>query len=422
MDTNDLIQVLWVEDDKDVTSTYPIQAEAYGLHLVPFSCGDDGRAALDKEYSRWSAIILDAKCKHHIDSADNAIRFLGNALKDIAAMSKERGRIIPWYVLTAGDESNISDSINEDRNKWDADWTEKENKVYYSKNTDRKALFERIRTHAQKSARIQVQEMYRDYYNQLSDLHVEVCDDILTILETMHFPNSHPDFAPRRFYNPLRKALEYVFRATRKIDLIPNEFFDRNKVNLNQCFMYVIGNDASKLGYKHGGGSVVPSYIQDMMSLIVHLGNANSHSFEPSHSTELSDDEIEKYENNIKSIGANSRILLFSMALQFYEILQWTNNYIREHQDKEANKKNWIRLTTNEETGKKAREGIEEGIIERDENGYYHIGSNYSVYLNRKELLGKKVKIISYKDNTNEKTKNLYKRFVLESDLEVLGN
>ena len=405
MDTNDLIQVLWVEDDKDVTETYPIQAEAYGLQLVPFSCWDEGKAALDKEYSRWSAIILDAKCKHHFDSADNAVKFLGNALKDIAAMSKEHGRIIPWYVLTAGDESNISDSINEDRNKWDADWTQLTNKVYYSKNTDRKTLFERIRKHAQKSARIQVQEMYHDYYYQLSVLDNDVCDDIMTILETMHFPNSDPDFKPRHYYNPLRKALEYVFRSTRKIELIPDEFFSGSNINLNQCFMFVIGNEATKLGYKHGGGSIVPRHIQDMMSLIVNIGNASSHSFEPSHSTELSDDEIEEYENNVISTGANSRLLLFSMALQFCEILQWANNYIKEHPDKEVNKKNWIRLSEN--------------IIEKSKDGIYHIGNDYSVLLKNDDLLGKKVKIIKARKNTNEKTKQ-YKYFVYEADIEVL--
>lgn len=420
MDTNDLIQVLWVEDDKDVTETYPIQAEAYGLQLVPFSCWDEGKAALDKEYSRWSAIILDAKCKHHFDSADNAVKFLGNALKDIAAMSKEHGRIIPWYVLTADDESNISDSINEDRNKWDADWTQLTNKVYYSKNTDRKTLFERIRKHAQKSARIQVQEMYHDYYYQLSVLDNDVCDDIMTILETMHFPNSDPDFKPRHYYNPLRKALEYVFRSTRKIDLIPDEFFSGSNINLNQCFMYVIGNEATKLGYKHGGGSIIPRHIQDMMSLIVNIGNANSHSFDPSHSTELSDDEIEEYENNIKSTGANSRILLFSMALQFYEILQWMNNYIKEHPDKEANKRNWIRLSLNEKKDKIVSEGIAEGIIEKDD-GICHIGKHYSVLLKNEDLIGKKVRIMKAKRNTNEWTKQ-YEFFVFEADLMVLDD
>jgi hypothetical protein len=96
MYNNDLIQVLWVEDDPEVTETYPLKAESFDLELVPYSCWDDAKVALDKEYDRWAAIILDAKCKQHRDSADNAVRFLGEALKDIAAISKEKRRVIPW--------------------------------------------------------------------------------------------------------------------------------------------------------------------------------------------------------------------------------------------------------------------------------------------------------------------------------------
>ena len=102
MYNNDLIQVLWVEDDPGVTETYPLKAESFGLELVPYPCWDDAKVALAKEYDRWAAIILDAKCKFHRESADSAIVFLREALKDIAAISKEKRRVIPWYVLTGG--------------------------------------------------------------------------------------------------------------------------------------------------------------------------------------------------------------------------------------------------------------------------------------------------------------------------------
>ena len=70
MDTNDLIQVLWIEDDPEVTSSFPLEAESEGIQLVPYGCWDDGYAALLREYDRWQAIVLDAKCKYHKDSRD----------------------------------------------------------------------------------------------------------------------------------------------------------------------------------------------------------------------------------------------------------------------------------------------------------------------------------------------------------------
>ena len=144
MDTNDLIKVLWVEDDPDVTSTYPLEAENYDLELVPISCWDDAKVELENKFNKWSAIILDAKCKYHRDSKDNAIVFLREALDDISTICEKKGRIIPWYVLTGGDESEVSDSINDKRLKWDKDWTDKEKKKYYSKDLDRDALYDRI--------------------------------------------------------------------------------------------------------------------------------------------------------------------------------------------------------------------------------------------------------------------------------------
>jgi DNA-binding NtrC family response regulator len=55
-----LIQVLWVEDDPNITRTYPLEAARYGLQLVPFSCWEDAEKALVSEFERWSAIVLDA--------------------------------------------------------------------------------------------------------------------------------------------------------------------------------------------------------------------------------------------------------------------------------------------------------------------------------------------------------------------------
>ena len=335
----DLIQVLWVEDDPGVTETYPLKAESFGLELVPYPCWDDAKVALAKEYDRWAAIILDAKCKFHRESADSAIVFLREALKDIAAISKEKRRVIPWYVLTGGAESEVSDSINDDRLMWDSDWTEQQHKKYYSKNVDNESLYERIKSHSHKSTKIQIQEMYRETYEQLSFLNKEVCEDISMILEAMHFPDSHPDFTPRLFYNPMRKALECVFRLAKTAGIIPEEFFSGGKVNLNQCFMFLIGRDAEVLGYRYGnkGEQIVPRHINDMMSLIINLGNCSSHSTEQSHPTELSEEEILKYDSHIKYQGVNSKLLVFSIALQFCEIVKWMNHYIAEHPNKDEN-------------------------------------------------------------------------------------
>ena len=424
MEDYDLIQVLWVEDDPKVTETYPIKAESFGLELVSFPCWDDAKVALETEYDRWAAIILDAKCKFHRDSADSAIVFLREALKDIAAISKDKRRVIPWYVLTGGAESEVSDSINDDRLQWDADWTELNHKKYYSKNVDNESLYERIKSHARKSTRIQIQELYRETFNSLSSLGKEVCDDISVILEAMHFPEAHPNFTPRLFYNPMRKALEGVFRLAGKADIIPNDFFAGGIVNLNQCFMFMIGRDAEKLGYRYGayGEKIAPRHIQDIMSLIINLGNSNSHSTESSHLTELNEEEIEEYDNHIIALGGNSRLLIFSIALQLCEVTQWMNHYIKKHLDKEKNRQKWVKIEVKIEDRKEKGNDVLDseliGVLEEHE-GIFHMGTKFSVLLKRKEWLGKTIKVLNYVVNTNPKT-NKYPYFIREQDFELL--
>lgn len=389
-----LIKVLWVEDDPDVLGSYPEEAWGYGLELDSRLCWDDAKSALESDFDSWSAIILDAKCKYHRDSADNAVEFLREALDDISTICEKKGRIIPWYVLTGGSETEVSDSINDKRLKWDSEWTETRHKKFYSKNVDRESLFDRIKTHAQKSYRIQIREMYPDIYEQLSKFNADACEAILRILEAIHFPNSHPDFNPKYYFNPLRQALEHIFRSLGKVYIIPDTFFSNDRVNINQCFMFIIGNEADKLGYKHEGGEIAPRHIRDMMSLIYNLGNACSHSFEFSHPTELSEDEIQNYDNQIKITGGNSKFLIFSMALQFCEILQWMNNYIKNHPDKEENRKKWVKLDRTENALEDKDESS--GIVEVH-NGIYHIGEKY--LLNGKTIeqrgwLGKKVRVL----------------------------
>ena len=263
MKTADFVKVLWVEDDQNVIDTYPLEAENYDLELVSAGCWDDAKVELEDKFDQWSAIILDAKCKYHRDSEDNAVVFLREALDDISTICEKKGRVIPWYVLTGGDKTDVSDSINDKRLKWDKEWTDKEKKKYYSKDTDRESLYSRIKSHCQKSYRIQIVDMYHETNEQLLRLNNDVCEDILTILETIHFPKSHPDFVPRLFYNPMRKALEYVFRALGEVGIIPEVFFSKGAVNLNQCFMFLIGRDAEKLGYRYGnaGDRVVPRLL-----------------------------------------------------------------------------------------------------------------------------------------------------------------
>ena len=339
MKVYDFIQVLWVEDDPVVTEAYPLDAEEYGLELVSFPCWDDAKAVLEGDYDRWSAIILDAKCKHHRDSADNAIRFLGEALKDISKLSEKNGHIIPWYVLTGGDESEVSDSINDERLQWDKDWTESKNKKYYSKNVDNESLYRRIRYHAYKSPRIQIHEMYRHVFEAVEEC--EIDDNGYNALEDLlvpiHFPKAIKDKDYNDKFEKARTILEYIFRSMSSKGILPEW---GKQVNLQWSSCLLSGMSAMR---KDDNGNeiviieckkqVLPAVLKETIRAMTRIIPAFCHS----------DNKEEKDVKKEEFFGLvnDSTLLLKSFAFQLCDFILWYRNYIRENANYENNAANW---------------------------------------------------------------------------------
>ena len=398
-------EVIWIDDEWEKMDAFKEECEViHHIYLHPFRTQKAGMDEFDKNPKKWDAIILDAKM---FDESENEVPRLDGLRKAVQHIyEKSLLRKVPYFISTGQPDLMDNETF------------EQAFGTYYIKERDDKKLIEDLKTIASKSTRFQVKSYYLDALDQLVFLDAWCCEKILDILEAMHFPEKTID--PLLYYNPLRKALEYVFRAANKVGVIPDDFFSGGMVNLNQCFMFLIGREARVLGYRYGGSGegIVPRHIHDMMSLIINLGNYGSHSIEQSHPTELSEYEVQKYDKQINAQGVNSKLLIFSIALQFCEIVKWMNHYITEHPNKEENLRKCVKLDTQ---SAEKQEGTLElvGVIELHD-GLYHIGKDFSVYLRRKELVGKKVRIAKYTPNTSNKSKEMYPLFVHDNDIQVL--
>ena len=405
-----MCEVIWIDDEWEKMDAFKEECEViHQIRLHPFRTQKAGMDEFDKNPKRWDAIILDAKM---LDESENEVPMLVGLRKAIQHINeKSLQRKIPYFISTGQPDLMGNEMFEQSFG------------AFYIKERDDAKLIEDIKKMANESTRFQVKSFYRNALEQFRSLNDEVYENVLDVLETMHFPNSHPDFTPHLFFNPMRKALEYVFRSAGDVGIIPDEFFSSGNVNLNQCFMFLIGRDAEKLGYRYGktGERVAPRHIHDMMSLIINLGNSNSHSTELSHPTELTEVEIQKYDNHIHSSGVNSRYLIYSMTLQLCEIVQWMNNYIKDHPNKEDNLKRCVKIEINNKDGdkKNVQEETVTGIVERD-RGYYHIGRKYSLNpqtIQNNNWLGKKVRILKWDNNTNNRTKELFPFFAVSIQL-----
>ncbi len=338
-----LLKVLWVEDDKSIIDPYRLLAEKYDLILYQYPCWDDAKKELEKRYDHYSAIILDAKCKYLADSSDNAVEFLRESLKDIRALAEKKKRTIPWFVLTGGDSSEVSDSINVDRLNWDDDWTERTSKNYYSKNTDREELFKRIKTIAINSPVLQIQNRYKSVFDAIKKCKIgeDAKKHIEKLLIHIHFPNelSNEDFNELGF-SYIRKILEYIFRSMGKYGIIPEW---GNKINLLWSSNLLCGKPA-----KNENGSIYYKWLKDEPALpkIMAgnlLGMTNAiHSAQ--HSENEEDDKqksiIPKYLRKVDF----STFLLSSYTFQLCDLILWYKNYLKDHKNIEENKKKWKKV------------------------------------------------------------------------------
>lgn len=403
---NDLIQVLWVENDPEVIESYPLEAETEGLQLVPFPCWDDAIKALRDEYDRWSAIILDAKCVYHRGDDDNVVRFLGHALNDISTLRSEKKGLIPWYILTGGAETDVSDSILEERLEWDADWTKESGKTFYSKNTDRSTLYKHIKEHHRISHKLQVQKDYKHVFEAIEkcNLNKEASEILIDLLVPIYYPGDIDEKDYNDKFKKVRIVLEYVFQSMIYYGLLPNY---GDETNLSWSSYILAGNNAKD---KNGNEifiskkRVLPVILCSIIKTMVSILSSDVHSKSKNEEKPNMPDYLQSVEH--------STLLLKSFVFQLCDIIIWYKGYLQKHHNVDENKMGWEDLRQIEQP-----DII--GIVER-ENGFYHVGGKYCLnpkIIQQKDWLGKKVRILVCGKNTNDITKELYPFFAVKIQL-----
>ncbi len=386
------LNVIWIDDKcKEQTrfvSDFTSRCEKrHGIHLQSFELAIDGISYLEHNLDKFQAVILDAKGWHDKKEVLTTTYGMHEAIKSIERLAYKK--YVPYYVLTAqgdlvGDEE-FAYSVGKD-------------KVYYKYNiNDIERLLKQIEDDAKHNSRLQTKVFYHEVLDVLSSINKDVSEILLDILEALHYPKDNSKFNPLLYYNQLRQILEHLFTEANKYQIIPNACFQKEKVNIDQCYRYLVGNDCEVLELRYGntGESVVPKHIADMLSMILFLGNIKSHY------TKLNDRDKLKLDNYLKDDVGKSHYLIYSLTFQICEIIIWMNDYIKGHRDINANLQKCKKLN------------YPKGIVEPIDGitDFYHIGDLYCVESNIVEkmgLVGKHVKVIKIVRNpySQEKTKD----------------
>ena len=400
MEQKEEYNVIWIDDEWDTIGKTFIQIceKRHKIHIKAFKTRREGMDVLEQNLKFWDAVILDAKAYNNSSANEVAdVDGLYEAIRQIERLKLKRH--IPYFVLTRQPD------LMDDK------MFEKSVGKFYKKNAEgQNQLITDLKKEVGNSPRHQLKVFYNDVMERLYSLDIEAGEDVLNILEAMHYPDRYPDFEPVNYYNKLRKILEWNFKEANKYGIIPDECIEDGVVNLNQSCCYLCGLNCDHIHLRYGDETkkerIVPKHIKDMMFLALYLGNIKSHT------AKLPKDDIDRLERYLKDEVRNSRYLIFSLALQICEITMWLGRYMDEHPNKEDNLRKCVRLEVKDTIEQEDKIDLI-GVIELD-NGIYHIGSKVClnpVFVKQREWLGKEVKIIKYSENVNDKTKNRYPFF-----------
>ena len=333
----DEFDVLWVDDLVDERDPFITKASLkYNLNIVPVKCLSEALDCLEEDYSRWSALILDANCKDKIDDAPS-LKFLTQAFSKLGALASKHGNRIPWFVYTGGDYAGIADlesRINDERLQWDAEWT----KVYYSKATDSDCLLSRIQQIAAKSDDLLVKERFTRVFEVCSEHYIGTVAGckLLKILKPLVFPKYEATFDSTTNYTDLRKVIEYLFRDCRRKGLLADAMFRKNgskdEMNLTDSYLFLSGQMPHHV---HCRCKVAhfPMIVSETVRNIIYITGAASHT------TELEQADIRNFENYWNQV--RSPYFLYGLTLQLCDVLIWYKQYCDEHPDVNANRALW---------------------------------------------------------------------------------
>lgn len=347
-------KVLWVEDDEDIIEGTKANALDYHLELEHYTNWEEAETALKANFESFSAIILDATCKIKKDEIEKE-EFIMPVLSAIMNIFGEKQRYIPWFILSAGTATTFSNIVTgvsylHREEEW-GDFLYLKTAPDDDKQSSTK-LFEKIEMLAKGQVSNMVLYRHASVFRYLGKdklISARARKILIKMLSALYSPENNTYFQYQG--NPIRQVLEYMFRAAHPYGLLPDEFFENNKVAFQLCSLFMCGKvancenkkDKTKTSYrwkyppttyKSDRDITDPIFPRDISSLVNHIRiatNIDSHS----------EDDDEQWR-----VDESKKEHFFTLVMATCHIIKWFGNYIEDNNDPEINKQNINFITT----------------------------------------------------------------------------
>ena len=400
-----MYKVLWVDDDESIVASTQQIADDYDIELVHFTNWEDAEPNFRANFQEYSAIILDANCKIKRDDVEQG-EFIPVVKDIISRICGEKRKFIPSYIFSAGTMEGFSYMIKGPQYQHSFYEEEYGRLLYYKDAPDDSdqastKMFENIKRIAKDKSLNTVMYRHRDVFGCIGkDRYIDSKARrlMLKMLSALYYPEENIYFEYEG--NPLRKVMEYVFRAANKVGLLPKECIEKDdQINLLESNRYMSGMNTkhSHIRYgEEGKDTIFPEYLGHITKAIIEFGSIDSHTNETSPYT-IDDKDL--------TLTDNEKELFFSYVLQLCHIIKFFAKFVEQHSDVEENK-SMKRVLNANYVSPSDYDGYE-GIIERDSDGNCYCGKCLLSYKYASDKVGKLVKLCQVKEN-EKSTKSLY--------------
>ena len=388
-----IYRIIWADDEIDALLDENGRALISKQHVEVIKCNNAAmlKEKLENANHRIDAVIVDANFTARDFTPSDETDFSG---LNKAMRVREGYKRIPFYLYTQ--RVNLSDLVDEDELSYF-----KDNDAIFFKSNGLTLLLDRIKSDVDKfnSAEFQIDNQFKKELNffQVFDKHCKAKSYNL-IRELLLQSREDTLTGTERFLNQFRtEILDNMNTIAAHFGIVP-------ELSLNDFSRFLCLNEVEVKEKKYKlNKEVLPKALHMLMQYVVRMVQDGSH-------------KGPKLQYEVHQFVSENKDTLIIQSLLFaiIELVSWFVPYLETHTDIQKNLANW------QTQDNKCVKNTEGGIIEKDERGYYHIGTEYSLFPKKMDLVGKKVRVTKSKPNTNSSTKKYYPLFVREEDLEII--
>ncbi|MHA8066950.1 hypothetical protein V7S76_09730 [Aquirufa sp. ROCK2-A2] len=373
--------ILWIDDEHEMLTGLKGRAKYNGINLVPFKSLNSGMNELERNFTFYDGVLLDAKFFENEDDVKGS--------EDTSNVHRAKDRLLQLkkkfevFVLTGQAEAYENKEFQKAFTK------------VYSKGSDQEieSLFSDIKVASATQEDTQIRHKYHRVFDVCVEKYIgeNAYHDLLSILKKENFEYAFTD--PNLYFNLLRKIMDDLFIALNRYGLMPDVFV-KPSVALNESSKFLSG--IVEKGYKLEA-PIFPKVVSDHVRSILAVCQPAAHR-----------SEIDSFITEV-----NSPYLLLSVTYQVLDVLLWFKGFVDANSDVELNKSKYRTIDLG------ITSSIVTGTVEQDEKGNFHCAEFILTYKHINEMgykVGDTIRIIKEVNNTNEKTMHLYPKSVLQTE------